>query len=202
MLSLNKSQFEKEAVALAEDYQKLGAGGYVWENDGYFHILSSAYLNKNDAQLKQTSIKQQYGIECEIFAVKFESVKIDGSFTSEEKKIISKSLAICETFYSSLFDISVSLDTGASNDTSAKLSVNTVVNKINNIYANFDTLFPSPCPNSLTDLQNLQQEIVMVAKQLSTDERLTPLQTYSSSLKYRYLQALSLFNKFVVASSQ
>ena len=57
MLSLSKSQVENEAKSLACDYHKIGAGGFIWQNDGYYHIVSSAYLNKNDAELVQNSIK-------------------------------------------------------------------------------------------------------------------------------------------------
>ncbi len=196
MLSLSKSKVEKEAEATTQDYQKEGAGAFVWKYDDYYHVLSSAYLNKNDAQLKQISIKQDYGIDCEIFSVKFKRVKIDGNFSNEEKKVLNKSLAICETFYSSIFDIAVSIDTNVYNDTTAKLSVNATINKINTIYANFDTLFPSPCPKPLETLQKLQERVVNTAKQLLNDERLSIEQTYSSSLKYRYLQVLSLFQEF------
>ena len=196
MLSLSKSKLEKEAEATMQDYQKEGAGGFVWKIDDYYYVLSSAYLNKNDAQLKQVSIKQEYGIDCEILPIKFKSIKIEGNFTSEEKKVLNKSLSICNSFYSSIFDIAVSIDTGVYNDTTAKLSVNATINKINTIYANFDTLFPGPCPKPLESLQKLQEKVIYVAKQLLNDERMTIEQTYSSSLKYRYLQVLSLYEKF------
>ena len=116
MLSLSKSKLEKEAEATMQDYQKEGAGGFVWKIDDYYYVLSSAYLNKNDAQLKQVSIKQEYGIDCEILPIKFKSIKIEGNFTSEEKKVLNKSLSICNSFYSSIFDIAVSIDTGVYND--------------------------------------------------------------------------------------
>lgn len=196
MLSLSKSKLEKEAEATTQDYQKEGAGAFVWKFDDYYYVLSSAYLNKNDAQLKQVSIKQEYGIDCEIVPVKFKSIKIEGNFSNEEKKVLNKSLSICDTFYSSIFDITVSIDTGVYNDTTAKLSVNATINNINTIYANFDTLFPSPCPKSLEGLQKLQEKVVNVAKQLLNDERMSIEQSYSSSLKYRYLQVLSLYESF------
>ena len=196
MLSLSKSKLEKEAEATMQDYQKEGAGAFVWKHDDYYHVLSSAYINKNDAQLKQVSLKQERGIDCEVFSVKFKGMKIDGNFSSEEKKVLNKSLSICETFYSSIFDIAVSIDTDVYNETTAKLSVNATINKINTIYANFDTLFPSPCPKSLEGLQDLQIKVVNVAKQLLNDERLSVEQSYSSLLKYRYLQVLSLYNEF------
>lgn len=50
MLSLSKSQVESEAKSIAPDYRKIGAGGFIWENDEYYHVVSSAYVNKNDAE--------------------------------------------------------------------------------------------------------------------------------------------------------
>ena len=41
MLSLAKSQVEKEAEARASDFQSIGAGGYIWEQDGYYIVIAS-----------------------------------------------------------------------------------------------------------------------------------------------------------------
>ena len=71
MLSLSKSKVENEAKSIAEDYRKIGAGGFIWAKEEYFYVVSSAYANKNDAELVQNSIKINQNIESEIFSVKF-----------------------------------------------------------------------------------------------------------------------------------
>ena len=44
-LSLSKSKLESESLARSEDFQGIGAGGYVWKNDDYYHVVSSVYAN-------------------------------------------------------------------------------------------------------------------------------------------------------------
>lgn len=197
MLSLSKSQVENEASTIAPDYRKIGAGGFVWEKEGYFYVISSAYLNKNDAELVQNSIKLNQNIESEVICVKFKSFTINGSFNNEEKKVILKALAMAQDFYSSIYDIAISLDTGVYNEISAKLAVNSTTNNIATSFANFDTLFPSPTTQPLLNINNLCKNVVKIAQKLSADERFSQEQTYSSNLKYRYLQALSLYFNFI-----
>ena len=58
----------------------------------YADILSSGYLNKNDAVLVQSSLKENFQIESELFSVRFESFSVHGNFDSDEGKVLSKAL--------------------------------------------------------------------------------------------------------------
>lgn len=197
MLSLSKSQVKKEAESIAPDFQKIGAGGFVWQNNGYFHLISSAYLNKNDAELVKNSIKINQNLNGEILPIKFKSFSLSGSFSSEEKKVISKVLSSAQIFYTSVYDIAVSLDTGVYNEISAKLEVNNVTNNISTIFANFNTLYPSEIKGPMTETKNFIKKMVDISQKLASDERINKSQTYSSNLKYRYLEALSEFYSFI-----
>ena len=196
MLSLSKSKVENEAKSIAEDYRKIGAGGFIWAKEEYFYVVSSAYANKNDAELVQNSIKINQNIESEIFSVKFEATTINGSFTGEEKKVIQKALNCFQTFYLSTYDIAISLDTGVYNDISAKLAVNSSGNELASTYANFNTLFPASPTSPYNELNKLCESAVKISQKLSSGERISPNQTYSSLIKYRYLEILDLFYNF------
>lgn len=197
MLSLSKSKLENEAKSIAPDFQEIGAGGFIWKNDDYFHVIASCYINKNDAELVKNSIKLNQNLESEIFTVKFSNCLLKGSFDQEEKKVLTRSLAAAQIFYTSIYDIAVSLDTGVINEISAKLSVNGTCNNISTIYANFDTIYPSPIISPLKEVNAYLKSIVKLSQALATDERTNKTQTYSSHLKYRYLEALSNYSNFL-----
>lgn len=197
MLSLSKSKVENEAKTIAEDYRKIGAGGYIWKNDDYYHVVSSAYANKNDAELVQNSIKINQNIESEIFVVKFNSFTLNGYFNGEEKKVIQKSLNACYNYYISLYDIAISLDTGVYNEISAKLAVNNSSQILATTYANFNTLYPNSPSSPHNDINSLNEKAFKLSQKLSSGERISTDQTYSSLIKYRYLETLSLFYNFI-----
>ena len=197
MLSLSKSQVESEAKSIAPDYRKIGAGGFIWKNGEYYYVVSSAYANKNDAELVQNSIKLNQNLESEIFTIKFKSYSINGSFNGEEKKVIQKTLNGCQTFYTSLYDIAISLDTGVYNEISAKLAVNNASQTLATTYANFNTLYPNSPSSPYNEINKLNEKAVILSQKLSSGERISADQTYSSLIKYRYLETLSLFYNFI-----
>ncbi len=196
-LSLAKSQVKSEAEALAPDYRKIGAGGFVWEIDGYFYVVSSAYSNKNDASLVQSSIKQTQNLESEIISVKFDSITISGNFSAEEKKSLGKALSAGINFYLSIYDIAISLDTGVYNEISAKLAVNSAHNTLAGVYADFSTIFPSVISSPLADIDAMLENMAKVSQKLCTGEAISTGQTYSSLLKYRYLEVLKIYFEFL-----
>lgn len=196
-LTLAKSQVESEANSHAPDYRKIGAGGVVWQNENYNYIVSSAYSNKNDAILVQSNLKQVENIESEIILIKFKSISISGSFLPEEKKIITNAFSASQNFYNSIYDIAISLDTGVYNEISAKLAVNSAHNTLAKVMADFITIYPSPSMKPFSEIYNLLKELCSSSQKLCTGEKISEGQTYSSLLKYRYLEVLKIYYEFL-----
>jgi len=197
-LTLSKSQLENEAKAVAPDFQSIGAGGYIWKENEYNYIVSSAYANKNDADLVQNSLKQTQNLESEIISIKFKSITLNGNFNAEEKKIISKALSASQTFYNSIYDIAISLDTGVYNEISAKLAVNSAHNTLATTYADFSTLFGEPIEEPIKTISTLLKNLCKSSQTLCTGEKISKNQTYSSLLKYRYLEVLAEYYQFLI----
>ncbi len=196
-LSLAKSQVKSEAETLAPDYRKIGAGGFVWEIDGYCYVVSSAYAIKNDALLVQSSIKQTQNLESEIISVKFDSISFSGDFSAEEKKSLGRALSAGFNFYLSIYDIAISLDTGVYNEISAKLAVNSAHNALAGVYADFSTIFPSVISSPLAEIDAMLENMTKVSQKLCTGEAISTGQTYSSLLKYRYMEVLKIYFEFL-----
>lgn len=191
-ISLSKSQVKNEALTHAKDFQALNAGGYVFEYENYFHIISSAYLNKNDAVLVQNNLKNTYSLDSEIFSVKYKSFSILGSFSSDENKILSKALNSFLEYYKNIYDIAVSLDTAVYNEISARMAVNNYHNNLCTIIDNFNLIFQEKDEN-LAFLYEKMLKLKEISQFLCSGITLNNLQTYSSLLKYRYTECLNLF---------
>ena len=192
MLTLAKSQVEKEAFSLAQDYQCIGAGGYVWQQDDYYYVVSSVYANKNDAVLVQNSVKTNQGFDSEIITVKFNALTINGNFSADEKRVLTKALNCFYDFYLSIYDVAISLDTNVYNEISARLAVNNAHNTLNNTIDDFNTLFTSPS-GEIEELSSSLTQALNESKNLCGGTLISSSQTYSSLLKYRYTAVLGIF---------
>lgn len=193
MLSMGKSQVKNEALSLAKDYQKIGAGGYIWEKDNYFYVISSAYLNKNDAANVQNSIKNK-GIESELVSADFKSMEINGNFNDEEARVLAKAINSFENYYQNLYDIAISYDTLVYNEISARVAVNNAYSTFSSYLANFETIFEDNCTTK--PLENLHKTLNLAlssGKSLCSAVPLSEGQTYSSLIKYYYLEILNNF---------
>lgn len=192
-LSLNKSKLENSAKSLAPDYQAIGAGGYIWQQDEYFHVFSSGYENKNDALLVQSNLTSTSNIISEIVCVKFNTLTVTGTFDAAEKKALQKAISSFQTTFQSLYDIAISLDTSVYNEISARLAVNAVHASISAICADFDTLFKNNDNATIQTIATYLNKEESVSKALCTGIVLSSKQTYSSLIKYRYIEILNLY---------
>lgn len=198
LISLTKSQIEKESTSHASDFQSMGAGGFIWEIDQYHHIISSAYLNKADAELVQGSIKLNQGIDTSLVQISFPSYCVYGNFSVDEGKALSNLLQAPINFYGSIYDIAISLDTNVSNEVGAKLNVNSALNDYSKAIADFNTLFSGTLENNLQEIYTMATKGYEIAQKLALGEKKNEEQNYSSLLKYRYLEMLNLYYNFVV----
>ncbi len=193
LLSLSKSQVEKEAMTLAEDYRLIGAGGFIWKYDNYYHVISSAYSNKNDALLVQNSIKTNQNLDSEILTINFSSKELLGNFSGEETKVLTKALNCFQEFYLTIYDIAISLDTSVYNEISARLAVNNAHNNLATTIANFKTLYEDNLTGNIKILDSTLEKASKTSQSLCSGSQISKGQTYSSILKYRYLEMLEIY---------
>lgn len=188
-LSLNKSQLASSAQNLAPDYQAIGAGGYVWKEGDYYHVISSCYENKNDAVLVQNNLSAS-DLPSEIISLKFSGFNIAGTFSQDEKKVLSKASSSLISAYRTLYDIAISLDTAVYNEISARLAINSTHATLATIKADFDTLFSNSEQSTLSALSNALKSAESITAELCSGRKISRNQTYSSLIKYRYIQLL------------
>lgn len=198
-ISLSKSQLENSAYSLASDYQKLGAGGYVWKNQDYYHIIASCYEKENDAILVQNNIKLNLNLDSEIFSVEFTPLSYAGDYEQEQKKVLAKSLKTFYITYQSLFDIAISLDTNVYNDISARLAVNSTYSALNAVVTDYNTIFANTQVQPLQILGHHLSQAGSILENLCSGKPVNQGQTYSSLIKYRYTQLLASYHQFLLS---
>ena len=192
-ISLSKSQVKNESLALASEAQKENAAGFVFQNENYYYLIHSAYINKNDAQLVQNNLKTKNDKDSELFSIKFDSFSVLGSFSADEIKVLSKTLNVFLDFYKEIYDISVSVDTNVYNEISARLAVNSSHNNLSKNIDNFSLLFSESTIPAIQTLANNLSLLKEISQSLCGGITLNSNQTSSSLLKYRYTQALQLY---------
>lgn len=196
-VSTAKSQLESEALSLAKDAMNNDGGGYVWQKDNYYYVVSSAYENKNDAQLVSNSLTNE-NIDNEIFEIEFSSLNLSPPISSTEtKNTFNAGVHLFYTTYKDLFDISVSLDTNLYDETKALIEINRVEAKADEIMKNFHLVFgeiSQPLVDSLEEAIIDENETLGL---LSSNQKLTEKQTLISQIRYSYTKICAIYHNFL-----
>ena len=195
MLEIASSTVETEAVQLGKDSMQENNAGYVWEKDK-FYVLSSCYANENDAVLMKKQ-REKNGLYAEIIQENFPSVKISSAYSDKEKEVLLKSLNSFYETYIKLFDISVSIDCKHLNETSSILKINETKSYFNGIKSNFETLFEESNESFLKTINAYLVDLHETLDLLAQKAYVIPLQTLSSSIKYRYCECLHLYKNLL-----
>ena len=152
LLSVYSAESLEEAENKLENFSDTNFGLYIYESDGSYHIIASCYKNNNDAELVKSNLKTN-GIEAEILKIKKESVVLEGSFSSNEELILKDCLSTTNNIYNNLYDITVSLDTGVTDEVSAKLKINEVYSNFLTTKNNFETLFSASANSEIANIR-------------------------------------------------
>lgn len=196
-ISTNKSLVEIEAIALGKDSMANGHAGYVWEKEGYFYVISSGYQNENDATLVKNTLKAK-GMSAEIINIDFESLKLPYSFSQSEKEVMSSTIKIFREIYSYLYDISICLDTEVYNETNAIIEINKLLSLISGTEKNYQSLFSENEDETIKNIGEYLADILESISQLSDKSFITPSQSLSSLVKYKYCEVLHIYQNLLI----
>lgn len=196
-ISTNKSLVEIEAVALGKDSMTNGSAGYIWEKDGYFYVISSGYQNENDATLVKNTLKAK-GITAEIVNIDFEAIKLSYSFSQSEKEVMTSTIKMFKEIYSYLYDISICLDTEVYNETNAIIEINKLLSSISATEKNYQSLFSENEDRTIKDIGEYLADILESVSQLSDKTFITPSQSLSSLIKYKYCEVLHIYQNLLI----
>lgn len=195
LLEIGSAETETEAASKGKDSMQDGNSGYTWEKEK-FYVLSSAYLNENDAVLVKKQMKNS-GKYAEIIKETFPSINISSVYSEKEREVLVKALNSFYNTYLQLFDISVSLDGKHLNETSAMLKINETKSNFNAVKSNFETLFKGDDNEFIKTVASYLIDEAETLDLLSERQFITPLQTLSSLIKYRYCEDLHIYKNLL-----
>ena len=196
-IALGKYSNKTNATESAKNLQKQSGAGFVWENDEFFYVLSSAYLEENDCKLVKSNLEKN-GLEPEIFLIEIPSITINTNYNPNELNEITSALNAYKTAYENLYDISIALDTSIKTESESRILLSDVLNLVNKTKLSFDTVFNSQ-PNS--DALNIKLSLYELSQIINNlcEFKETSNQTFSSKIKYCYIECLKL-NKDLISS--
>ena len=190
-LSKNKTSTSAEAISIGKDVMQNNDAGYVLCQNEAFYVISSAYKNENDAKLVKNKLEKD-GVNSQVVCISFPSIKLSSTFSGSEKEIITNAINSFHDAYAFLYDTAISLDGGILTETSASLNVNSALSNFNTTKNNFDTLFPKPTNNFIQTIKNYLIDGHESLSLLFSKNYITPSQTFSSLIKYRYCELLEI----------
>lgn len=189
-VSIQNAESSEELSMSKFDLQAKGGAGYVYCQDEKYYLLASLYENQADAKkVKQNFISS--GIAAEIIELSLPSAKLNGSFSAEQKEVLSKTLKADLEIYQALYDISISLDTAICDDAKAKLDCSDVFASLVSTKSNFEAFFKDLLSSdSFSSLYSDLKTSETLLANLISDSKDTKSQTFSSLIKLTYFKVL------------
>lgn len=180
LLSIYQNENKEDCENNLQNFQNQGCAGYIYENDGKYHIIASIYDNVNDAELVKSSL-QANGYTVEILNYKISGFSLEGNFSTPEQQVLKDCLQVQNKIYKSLYDVSVSLDTNVYDELTARFNVNETYSNFLTTKNNFETLFSEKNNNDIISIRELFNTISSELETLTNSK-----ENFSSAIKLAY----------------
>lgn len=194
-ISVGQYSSKESAESFSAETKKKGGAGYVYKKDSLYHVLASAYEKENDAKLVQKNLVES-GIESTIVLIEINEANFFNISSAEQKKQFENALAVLRNTFLNLYDISVSLDTKAIDETKAKIQIievkSTVEKTINSISkgnSSLDGIYYQMIKNTFDEVE---KELL----ELKDYENISEI-SLSSKIKYVYVDILEKLDNLI-----
>lgn len=191
-ISLHSSETKSSATEYASTITKQSGAGYIWNQEGKYFVLASAYLEENDAKLVKTNLENSNNnLTPTILKIEIGEISINGDYSANEITAINNTLNGFKFAYSTLYDISISYDTSLKDENECKLLITELESELNKIKLNFEALINKKLTTNTIYLKltfsSLCDEITKLINFKSST-----YQTFSSKIKATYIEAIKL----------
>lgn len=140
-VQLDKFDDYTKAQEFASKLQKLGGAGYITYNKGY-RVLSSMYLNYEQATTVKDNIKKDYPNVC-VYEICVPDTEFSNDLSEEQTKVLTTSLAVSKSTISTLYNIYVGIDSGEIIDDTALTMLKALCDDMDSVLSSFKTAFHS-----------------------------------------------------------
>ena len=187
-ISLGEFASESSAQTLAQQTSQRGGAGFVYESDNLYYVLASAYEEENDAKLVQKNLSEG-GTTSKIIEIEVSQPEFNGISSEEQKKSFLSALSQIKSTFVMLYDISISLDTGATDETKAKIEIiaangdlEVALKKITRGESAIDGIYYQQISNTFNEIEDILNE-------LKDYENISGV-SLSSKIKFGYLSII------------
>lgn len=183
VLSVFESEDKSDLISMQSELKANGKAGVIFEKDNKFYLLADAFENKADGEKVKTNLMQYEN--CKLLKIEFEKQKYEGSFSADEKKILTECLQEKFEIFKKLFNISVSLDTNIIDEKKAKSMCNDVFSCHIKTKTNFETYFDK---SKFENIENYLQNTTNLLSKLIENDKTN--QNFFSFIKETYINIL------------
>ena len=109
MLQMGVYSTEENAQEQSERLKKLGAAGYIYNDNGVYRVIASAYLNEEDAQSVKDRLNRE-GYACTIYKLERSGAELLITTDNQHLASIEKAFDTAGCIVAGVSDISIDFD--------------------------------------------------------------------------------------------
>lgn len=182
----------------AEAYRARGAGGYIFQKDGW-RVLGAAYANRADAQAVMTQLKTRHQLDTEV--VEIVSPEITLRLTGQKGQLtaLSDAFSAMEKLCDHLYQLSLSLDQQQTDAREALAALQSEQETLTALNGRLQSRFGASAPAAVLSLEQTLSECARSLGAASSAQSLTRL---GAQVKYCHLECVCRMAAYAAALAE
>lgn len=187
-LQLGAFETEEAACQLAEQFQRRGAAGYVWQDERY-RVLAAVYPEKEDAQAVRQQLREQHDVDSYLYEISIPALSLRMTGMKGQIEILEAAFLHADELIRQMERISETLDRQEITPAEAVTELNTLREQVELVALRMEQRFAAPRNTAVERLIALFQDYAAFAREKTGQESNA---TLSRQIKYQTLQSIRL----------
>ena len=142
-LQLGAFETEEAAHQLAEQFQRRGAAGYVWQNERY-RVLAAVYPEKEDAQAVRQQLREQHDVDSYLYEISVPALSLRMTGMKGQIEILEAAFLHADELIRQTERISETLDRQEITPAEAVTELNTLREQVELVALRMEQRFAAP----------------------------------------------------------
>jgi len=187
-LQLGAFETEEAACQLAEQFQRRGAAGYVWQDERY-RVLAAVYPEKEDAQAVRQQLREQHDVDSYLYEISVPALSLRMTGMKGQIEILEAAFLHADELIRQMERISETLDRQEITPAEAVTELNTLREQVELVALRMEQRFAAPRNTAVERLIALFQDYAAFAREKTGQESNA---TLSRQIKYQTLRSIRL----------
>ncbi|MFR5855796.1 MAG: SPOR domain-containing protein [Lachnospiraceae bacterium] len=192
-LQLGAFETEEAAHQLAEQFQRRGAAGYVWQDERY-RVLAAVYPEKEDAQAVRQQLREQHDVDSYLYEISIPALSLRMTGMKGQIEILEAAFLHADELIRQMERISETLDRQEITPAEAVTELNTLREQVELVALRMEQRFAAPRNTAVERLIALFQDYAAFAREKTGQESNA---TLSRQIKYQTLQSIRLLLELI-----